>query len=143
MPFIPDVDQKELLLAQNYLIRKNHGLATDELLDKQGKDAYNNIYNKISSKIPVSNIFSSFIGEKGYQISEELVEKYLSNVDEAKKYDKEQLYSIITELHDKLKISEMKSINYEEEYAKSNVKIEPEASQENTKRNNRYNIYKS
>ena len=143
MPFIPDVDQRDLLLAQNYLIRKKNNQLNNDLLDQQGKEAYEKIYNKISSKLPVSNIFSSFISEKGYQITEELTEKYLANIEEAKKYNKDELKKVITDLHDKLKISEMKSIDYESEYAKSNTKIEPQASQNESKREYRYNIYKS
>jgi hypothetical protein len=144
MPFVPDVDQRELLLAQNYLIRKKNGTLGDHLLDAQGQEAYEKIFNKISNKLPISNVFSSFISEKGYQITEELTEKYLADPEDAKKYNKDQLRQVIVELHDKLKISEMKSINHEAEYSNANSRIEPETikTSDNSK-NIRYSIYKS
>jgi hypothetical protein len=79
IPFLPDLDQRELLMAQNYLIKqkeengfeinkKNQAsfFNQNSLIEKQEKIAYERIYSIIKEKISNSDIIDSYIYEKSY-----------------------------------------------------------------------------
>lgn len=64
MPFIPDINQKEILLAQNYLLKQKVGKEIEE--DVEGKSAFDNVYKTVSVHCTPNNIINSFISEKGF-----------------------------------------------------------------------------
>ncbi len=76
VPILPDLEQRELLLAQNYLIKlKENSIDFDNmsLLDKQEKSAHEKVFKIISKNFNPSSLIESFINEKGYNISHVII----------------------------------------------------------------------
>jgi hypothetical protein len=144
LPFVPSLDQKDLLLAQNYLIKIARGERNETLLDKQEAEAYNKIFQLISQRFTLTQIVGGFIGEKGYQI-EDIVDgdRYYIKPEGNKniKSEIQKTSSEINELILKLGVKELKSIDYDNEFKNSqSKKIEPKVENIN-KRGYRYKVY--
>ena len=71
MPFIPDQNQKDWMIAQNYLL-KTDKLEISENLDDEGRKeeekVFKKIVNKINNHVHISNLTESYIYEKSYEI---------------------------------------------------------------------------
>lgn len=65
------MEQRELLLAQNYLVKLKQNLVDPKnmsLLDTQEKSAYEKVFNSLSRGFSPSNTIEYFLSEKGYNI---------------------------------------------------------------------------
>jgi hypothetical protein len=152
MSFVPSLDQRDLLLAQNYLLKVRNGENNDQnLFDKNEKDAYNRIFAFISKKLNLTDLVTTFISEKGYDVGTILdSQKYYINPEEhikgsntSLKKEIQKTSSQINELILKLGVKELKSVNYDNEYTGMETKnIEPQiVSEKSTKKGYRYKVY--
>lgn len=73
LPFIPDQEQKLLLLAHNYLARKDSDnddkYSNSELIEEENK-AYYLLKDKLGKDLNINNLFETFIKEKSYRLNE-------------------------------------------------------------------------
>jgi hypothetical protein len=73
MPFVPDYEQKDIILAQNYLKRLKNKQNDKDLnpeVEVIEKEAFEKVYKLFSDKVAVTNLVGSFISEKGYNIKD-------------------------------------------------------------------------
>jgi len=128
---IPDLNQRELMMAQNYLIKEKKKTFNDEvLLDRQEKSAYEKIFNNVSQKITPSFLIESFISEKSYDFENINSQKKLfvdlkSELEEVSKdkilqstinKEKSKTVDMINEFIIKYKLDNLKPVDYEKEY---------------------------
>ena len=69
MPFVPSIGQRDLLLAQNYLIKqrsdvnksifKGKAYNPDSLLNQQEQEAYERVFKEVTSKTSPSPLKTS------------------------------------------------------------------------------------
>jgi hypothetical protein len=139
---IPDLNQRELMMAQNYLIKlKNKNLDQEALLDRQEKFAYEKIFQVVSEKITPAFLIESFISEKSYDFESIKAQKKLfidlktelkdSSQDKILQStinkEKSKTIDMINEFISKYKLDNLKPVDYEHEYiGKRNYKnLEP------------------
>ncbi len=128
---IPDLNQRELMMAQNFLIKeKNKTFNEEVLLDRQEKSAYERIFNVISEKITPSFLIESFLSEKSYDFDNINAQKKLfvdlkSELTDASKdkilqstinKEKSKTVDMINEFIIKYKLDNLTPIDYEHEY---------------------------
>ena len=128
---IPDLNQRELMMAQNYLIKEKKKTFNDQvLLDRQEKSAYEKIFNIVSQKITPSFLIESFISEKSYDFENINAQKKLfvdlkSDLEEGSKdkilqstinKEKSKTVDMINEFIIKYKLDNLKPVDYEKEY---------------------------
>jgi hypothetical protein len=148
MPFVPNLEQRDLLLAQNHLIKiTNHisnsssKLNSDSLLDEQEKEAFSKVYKEISDKTAHASIIEAFISEKSYDTdhlreNKKSVLKMDTRVEKHK--IKEEISNTVQEINNiisKYKIDKVKPVDYSAE-AKNfqKYKIEPGMNQKDKKK---------
>ena len=147
MPFIPNIEQRDLLLAQNYLVKINNidtdanepndknlkEYNPDSLLEEQEKEAYKKVYNEISYKTSPSSLIESFISEKSYDVDHLKENKKTvlnTDVEKIAKFKiKEEITKTVEDINNlimKFKIDKVKSVDYEKETKNfKKYKIEP------------------
>jgi len=142
---VPDLDQRDLMMSQNYLIkRKNNNFDEDALIDRQEKFAYEKIYENISEKISPSFLIESFISEKSYDIeniksqkksfvdlkSELKIGKQENILQSTINKEKTKTVDMISQFISTYNLDNLKPVNYEHEYiGKRNYKnLEPKLS---------------
>jgi hypothetical protein len=138
MPFSPDIAQRDLLLAQNYLIKQNsenipqnilNRISTDSILASQEKEAYERVYKDVSNNTNTSYLIESYISEKSYDTNKPKSNKSVIQIDIQKNRVKDEISKTIDDIDKiikKFKIDKIKSIDYESERKNfKNYKIEP------------------
>lgn len=70
IPSVPSLEQRELILAQNYLItlKENNPSQEETQLGKQQKEAYEKYSQLFDKTLSATTAIESFINEKGYNI---------------------------------------------------------------------------
>jgi hypothetical protein len=142
IPMIPDLNQRELMMAQNYLIKlKNKNFNEEVLLDRQEKSAYEKIFEVVSEKMTPTFLIESFISEKSYDFENIMANKKLfidlkaelkdtSNdkiLQSTINKEKSKTVDMINDIISKYKLDNLKPVDYEHEYiGKRNYKnLEP------------------
>jgi len=138
MPFSPDLAQRDLLLAQNYLIKQNsenipqnalNRINSDSILASQEKEAYERVYKDVSHNTNTSYLIESYISEKSYDTSKPKSNKSVIQIDVQKNRVKEEISKTIDDIDKlikKFKIDKVKAIDYVSERKDfKNYKIEP------------------
>jgi len=128
---IPDLNQRELMMAQNYLIKlKNKNFSEEVLLDRQEKSAYEKIFEVISEKMTPTFLIESFISEKSYDFENIKANKKLfidmkaefndsSNdkiLQSTINKEKSKTVDMINDIIIKYKLDNLKPVDYEHEY---------------------------
>jgi hypothetical protein len=143
---VPDLDQRDLMMSQNYLIkRKNKNFNEDALIDRQEKSAYEKIFANVSEKISPSFLIESFISEKSYDIeniksqkksfvdlrSELKMGKQDNILQSTINKEKSKTVDMINQFISTYNLDNLKPVDYEHEYiGKRNYKnLEPKLSE--------------
>lgn len=144
MPFSPDLAQRDLLLAQNYLIKQNSSnipqnalnrISSDSLLASQEKEAYERVYKDVAVNTNANYLVDSYISEKSYDTNRTKENKSVIQIDVQKNKVREEISKTIDDIDNlikKFKIDKVKSIDYEGERKDfKNYKIEPGMNKKN------------
>jgi len=130
------MDQRDLLLAQNHLIKNKNSNETSsydhiQLIESQQKNAFKKVYNNISIKSNITGVIESFISEKSFD-TENLNENknFFLNEEKVKNHKiKDEIVKTMKEISDtimKYKIDNLTAVDYESEFKNSKIfKIEP------------------
>jgi hypothetical protein len=122
-PFTPNPDQRELLKAQNYLIKLKEGKLNLEknLADRHEKESYEKVFNFIYEKTNL-DYFDAFLSEKGYDVKH-FQEKNHSIEFKKTTKNRVEINKDITEIKEKIdeiiennSLKDLKSVNYSKEY---------------------------
>ena len=150
MPFIHSLEQRDLLLAQNHLVKVNNGQSTvetneftqDSLLVEQEKEAYAKVFQEISDKTTPASLIESFISEKSYDTDHLRENKKTVLTKDNKSVEnhkiKDEISKTVEEINNlimKFKIDKVKPVDYEAESKNfKKYKIEPGMNQKDMKK---------
>jgi hypothetical protein len=148
MPFVPNLDQRDLLLAQNHLVKlTNHikvpstKLNSESLLEEQEKEAFSKVFKEISDKTAHASIIEAYISEKSYDtdhLRENKKTVLSSDIRVEKHKIKDEISKTIGEINtiiSKYKIDKVKPVDYAAETKNfQKYKIEPGMNQKDKKK---------
>jgi hypothetical protein len=149
MPFVPSLEQRDLLLAQSHLVKiANHELKTssemnsDSLLQQQEKEAFSKVFKEISDKTAPASIIEAYISEKSFDTDHLRENKKTVLSNDAKSVEKhkikEEISKTVEEINNiilKYKIDKVKPVDYVAETKNfQKFKIEPGMNQKDKKK---------
>jgi hypothetical protein len=139
---MPSMQQRDLLMAQNYLVKIKNGSLNENalsLIELQEKSSYEKIINLLTNRITPASIIDSFLSEKSYSfedirsqtkyfvdLEEELKEKVESVLQSKITKEKSDTVDVINDVIIKYNLDFLKPVDYEKEFiGKDNYHIEP------------------